>query len=181
MRFGPGFGAAFLLGLLAAVPAAAQRGDGMGAFPLVTEGPSDTLTATFFQNQCIITYDRRTGRQLTSRSACTSAQRNFADLAIADWRRASPSERVIGRDAYGRDVTVDPRRDRRRRDRRPRYRGERPTIATDLNGNPSASFRSPACVVYYRADGRRMGSTQYCTRDQRRRADDEIDLWRGQG
>ena len=180
MRFGLSLGAALLLGLLAAAPAAAQRGDGMGAFPLVAEGPSDTLTATFFQNQCIITYDRRTGRQLTSRSACTSAQRNFADLAIADWRRASPAERTIGRDAYGRDVTVDPRRDRRRGryDRRPVYGRERPTIATDLNGNPSASFRSPTCVVYYRADGRRMGATQYCTRAQLRRADDEIDLWR---
>lgn len=179
MRRWTGCGAALFLVGLAAAPASAQRGDGMGAFPQVTQGPGDTLLATFFQNQCIITYDARTGRELTSRSACTSAQRNFADQAIADHRRSGPGERLIGRDAYGRDVTLDRTRDRRRRDDygSTRYDGERPVIHTDLNGNPSANFRSPGCVVSYRADGRRLGATQHCTRSQLRRAEDEMDYW----
>lgn len=179
MRHRLGYGAVLLIAGLAVAPAVAQRGDGMGAFPQVVEGPGDTLQAIFHQNGCTIIYDRRDGRQLTSRSACTSAQRNFADNAIADWRRASPSERVVGRDAYGRDITVDRRRDRRRRDRygAARYDVERPLIHLDLNGNPSANFRSPACVVYYRANGRRSGATQHCTRAQLRRAGDEMALW----
>lgn len=181
MRIWLGLGAALLAASVISVPAAAQRGDGMGAFPQVTQGPGDTLLATFFQNQCVITYDARTGQELTSRSACTSAQRNFAGQAIADHRRATPSERTIGRDAYGRDVNVDRYRGRSRGRRAPidpaRYGGERPVIQTDLNGNPSANFRSPVCVVRYRANGRRAGATQYCTRTQLRRADDEMDYW----
>ncbi|MGE0178685.1 MAG: hypothetical protein AB7O91_02545 [Sphingomonas sp.] len=148
---------------LGAAPAAAQIGDGMGAFPQVVQGPGGTLQAIYHQNGCTITYDARTGQQLTSRSACTSAQRNYADLAIADQRRAARFDpRPDGSGRYGRA-----------------FRGgrERPTIGTDLNGNPSASFRSPVCVVYYRRDGRRTGSTQYCTRAQIRRAEDEMDLW----
>lgn len=170
-------GAALLLAGLAAAPAMAQRGDGNGAFPQVTEGPNDTLLATFFQNQCVITYDIRTGRELTSRSACTSAQRSFADQAIADWRRASPGERTIGRDAYGRDVTVDRYRGRRPARRDPYRGGERPLINTDLNGGLTANFRAPYCVVVYRPDGRRLSATQRCTRDQLRRADAELDDW----
>lgn len=180
MRLLAGFGAALVVAGLAAAPAAAQRGDGMGAFPQVTQGPGDTLLATFFQNQCVITYDARTGRELTSRAACTSAQRSFADQAIADHRRATPSERVIGRDAYGRDVTVDRYRGRERRapyDPAARYRGERPLVHTDLNGNPSVSFRAPACIVSYRANGRRASATQYCSRAQLRQADDEMAYW----
>lgn len=179
MRISTGTAAAlFLGGLIAATSAAAQRGDGMGAFPQVTQGPGDTLLATFHQNQCVITYDARTGQELTSRAACTAAQRNFADRAIADQRRAGPSERLIGRDAYGRDVTVHRGRDRRgRRYDEARYGGERPLIHVDLNGNPSANFRAPVCVVSYRLDGRRLGATQYCTRSQIRRADDEIGYW----
>jgi hypothetical protein len=180
MRLKRGYRAtALLAGLIGVEPAIAQRGDGMGAFPQVAQGPGDTVLATFFQNQCVITYDGRTGRELTSRAACTAAQRGFADQAIADWRRAGPGERLIGRDAYGRDVTVDRYRERRRRggDSPTRRGGERPLIQTDLNGNPSASFNSPACVVYFRASGRRAGATQYCTRDQLRRADAEMAWW----
>lgn len=177
MRLWAGCGAVVLVAGLVAAPAFAQRGDGMGAFPQVTQGPGDTLLATFFQNQCVITYDARTGRELTSRSSCTSAQRGFADQAVADYFRAGPGERLIGRDAYGRDVTVHRSRDRRRDRYGARYGEERPVIQLDLNGNPSANFRVPACIVYYRASGRRAGATQYCTRAQLRRADGEMDYW----
>lgn len=178
MRLALGYGAALLIFGLAAVPAVAQRGDGMGAFPQVREGRGDTLEAVFHQNGCTITYDGRTGRQLSIRSACTSAQRNFANNAIDDHRRASPAERLIGRDAYGRDITVDRRRDRRRARYAPvGRRAERPTISTDLNGAPAASFRAPACVVYYRVDGVRAGATQHCTASQLRRATREMNRW----
>jgi hypothetical protein len=180
MRRWAGYGAALLLAGLAAAPAGAQRGDGMGAFPIVTEGPGDTLLATFYQNQCVITYDARTGRELTSRAACTAAQRGFADQAIADFARAGPSERLLGRDAYGRDVTVDRYRARDRRRggyRAARYGRERPLVQAAFDGTLSVSFRAPVCIVYYRANGRRAGATQYCTRAQLRQADAELDGW----
>ena len=89
--------------------------------------------------------------------SCTSAQLNFADQAVDNYRANNRLD-------YGDDAL--------------RGRPELPVISASEQGVLSANFQRPTCIVYYTPRGRRIDATQQCRSDQVRRADRAVRQWR---